>query len=181
MSRRIGRLWLVGLLPMLLMACGTSEEDELRQWMREQRQQTRPQVKPIPEPKQFVPEQYVSEGLSDPFSRDKLTLALKQAAAKLLNNPLLAPELKRRKEPLEELPLDTMMMVGSVMKEGRPLALIRADKLLYQVRVGNYLGQNYGRVVKITETEVVLREIAQDPSGAWVERPASLLLQEKAK
>jgi type IV pilus assembly protein PilP len=50
--------------------------------------------------------------------------------------------------------------------------------LLYQVKVGNYLGQNFGKVTKVTETEVSLREIVQDAAGEWIERQASLQLQE---
>ncbi len=97
------------------------------------------------------------------------------------NATLIAPELNRRKEPLEAYPLDTMAMVGSLVKTGQPVALVRVDNLLYQVKVGAYLGQNYGRVMKVTETEVVLREIVQDATGDWIERPATLQLQEKSK
>ena len=87
----------------------------------------------------------------------------------------------RRKEALESFPLDAMAMVGSLQRGGRPVALVRIDNLLYQVRVGNYLGLNFGRVTKIDETEVTLREIVQDPTGDWIERTASLVLQERAK
>ena len=61
------------------------------------------------------------------------------------------------------------------------MALVKVDNLLYQVRPGAYLGQNYGRVMKITETDVVLREIVQDAVGEWIERPAALQLQERSK
>ena len=74
-----------------------------------------------------------------------------------------------------------MSMVGSLIQEGQPAALIRVDRLLYQVRLGNYLGMNYGRVTKITETEVTLREIVQDAVGEWIERAATLQLQERVK
>jgi type IV pilus assembly protein PilP len=87
----------------------------------------------------------------------------------------------RRKEPLEAYPLDTMSMVGSLDKKGVPAALLKVDKLLYQVRVGNYLGQNYGKITKITENAVHLREIVQDATGDWVERTTSLELQEGKK
>jgi type IV pilus assembly protein PilP len=74
-----------------------------------------------------------------------------------------------------------MSMVGSLNKQGQPVALIQVDKLLYQVRPGNYLGQNYGRITKVGENEVVLRELVQDAAGEWVERVATLQLQEKSK
>ena len=170
----------VGLV-LILAGCGSSGEDELRQWMAEQRRLTRPKVTPIPEPKQFKPEPYSVAGARDPFSREKLTQALKLASSQVAPNALIAPELKRRKEALEVFPLDTMTMVGSLTKNGHLVALIRADNLLYQVRVGNYLGPNYGRILKIAETEVTLREIVQDAVGEWVERTATLQLQEKMK
>jgi type IV pilus assembly protein PilP len=151
--------------------------------MLEQKNQMRPHIKPISEPKQFKPESYSEAGMADPFSPDKLTQALKRDAAQpsTTTSALITPELARRKEALEAYPLDTMVMVGSLIQKGKPAALIRVDKLLYQVRPGNYLGMNYGRVTKITETEVTLREIVQDAVGEWIERPATLQLQEKLK
>jgi type IV pilus assembly protein PilP len=95
------------------------------------------------------------------------------------NSALIAPELNRRKQPLEAYPLDTMAMVGSLDRNGQLIALVRVDNLLYQVRSGQYLGQNYGRITRISETEIVLREIVQDAVGEWIERPAALQLQEE--
>jgi len=94
---------------------------------------------------------------------------------------LLAAEMNRRREPLESFPLDGMAMVGSVNKAGRPVALLRVDNLLYQVKLGDYLGQNFGKITRISETEVSLREIVQDASGEWIERTSTLQLQEKAR
>lgn len=167
----------------LLAGCGTSSEDELRAWMLEQRSQMRPRVPPISEPKPFRPENYVDSEAVDPFNREKLTSALKREASPQAStvSALIAPELARRKEALEAYPLDTMSMVGSLIQEGQPAALIKVDKLLYQVRLGSHLGMNYGRVTKITETEVTLREIVQDAVGEWIERPATLQLQERVK
>jgi type IV pilus assembly protein PilP len=170
------------LLASLLAGCSASNEEELRIWMNEQRTQMRPRVKPVSEPKKFLPEAYTQSAAVDPFSREKLTLALKRDSMKpSTSSALLAPELVRRKEALEAFPLDTMSMVGSLVKEGRPAALVKVDKLLYQIRVGSYLGQNYGRVMKISETEVLLREIVQDAVGEWIERPSTLQLQEGSK
>jgi type IV pilus assembly protein PilP len=74
-----------------------------------------------------------------------------------------------------------MSMVGSVSKRGQPIALLQVDRLLYSVKVGDYIGQNYGRVVAITETELTLREVVQDAAGEWVERMGALPLQEKTR
>jgi len=172
----------VALACVALAGCGSSDQDELQQWMTEQRTQTRPRLQPIPEPKKFTPQAYSGETATDPFSNQKLTQALKKESTQTTSNSgLVAPELARRKEPLEAYPLDTMAMVGSLIKTGQPVALMRVDNLLYQVRPGNYLGQNYGRITKITETEVLLREIVQDAAGEWIERTATLQLQEGSK
>ena len=166
----------------LLTGCTGSSQDELRQWIVDERNQTRPKVNPIPAPKKFKPEAYVNGGEVEPFSNQKLTQALKRDSAQVASNAgLVAPELVRRKEPLEAFPIDSMVLVGSVVKAGQPIGLVKVDGLLYQVKVGNHLGQNYGRIVKMTETEVVLREITQDAVGEWIERMTTLQLQERAK
>ncbi len=150
--------------------------------MVDERNQTRPKVNPIPEPKQFKPEAYTNAAEVEPFSNQKLTQALKRDSSQAASNAgLVAPELLRRKEPLESFPIDSMALVGSIVKAGQPIALVRVDSLLYQVKLGNYLGQSYGRVTKISETEVVLREIVQDAVGEWIERVATLQLQERTK
>jgi len=174
---------LVPLVAALVLAgCGSSSQDGIHQWMAEQRAQTKPKIQPIPEPKKFTPQAYTQEAAIDPFSSQKLTQALKREQTQSTSSAaLLAPELARRKEPLESFPLDAVMMVGSLVKKGQPVALVKVDNLLYQVHPGNYLGQNYGRIMKVGETEVVLREIVQDAAGEWTERTATLQLQERSK
>ncbi|GAB3773126.1 pilus assembly protein PilP [Ramlibacter monticola] len=166
-----------------LAACSDSDQEEIQQWMQEQRAATKPQVTPIPEPKRFAPQAYTQESAVEPFSQQKLSVAFKRDAqqAGTASAALLQPELSRRKEPLEAYPLDSMAMVGSLIKAGQPVALIKIDNLLYQVKPGNYLGQNYGRITKVTETEVVMRELVQDAAGEWIERTSTLQLQEKSK
>lgn len=171
----------------VLAGCSQSSHDELQQWITEQRNATKPRVQPIPEPKQFTPQPYEVGATTDPFNRDKLTQALKRDSTQTATNAaLIAPELNRRKEALEAYPLDVMVMVGSLVQRDSsgkpvPVALLRVDNLLHQVRVGNYIGQNYGKITRISESEVVLREIVQDPGGEWIERTATLQLQERAK
>ena len=170
-------------LPLLLSAlvlagCG-GPQDELQAWMEQQKREVQPRVTPLEPPKQFDPQAYVAVDGVEPFSTQKLTVALKFEARQ--PNSLIAAELNRRREPLEAYPLDSMAMVGSVSRQGRQYALLRVDQLLYQVKVGDYLGQNYGRITGISETEVALREIVQDAAGEWIERTSSLQLQEKTQ
>ena len=161
-----------------LIGCG-NEQEELQGWMEQQRREAKPNVEPLSPPKKFVPQTYVALAGVEPFSTQKLTVALKQETRS--PNSLLAAEINRRKEPLEAYPLDSMSMVGSVVKAGRPYALLKVDNLLYQVKPGDYLGQNYGKITKISETDVTLREIVQDAAGEWIERPGALQLQERAR
>jgi type IV pilus assembly protein PilP len=176
------RLFAAGCLGLVLVACGETGSDELQNWMAEQRGMARPKVVPIPEPKVFKPESYVPGDLVAPFSKEKLAQALKRDGVQAVANAaLVAPELARRKQALEAFPLDAMALVGSMVRAGQPVALVKVNNLLYQVRPGDYLGQNFGRVTKINETEVALREIVQDAVGEWIERTASLQLQERSK
>lgn len=169
----------VALLGLSLLAGCTADHDELRQWMEQQRREIKPNVTPLQAPKKFDPEPYSQTQAVEPFSSQKLSVALKQEAR--APNSLLARQLNRRKEPLEAFPLDSMSMVGSVTKQGQPYALLRVDALLYQVKVGDHIGQNYGQITRISETEITLQETVQDAAGEWIERPATLQLQERAR
>jgi type IV pilus assembly protein PilP len=175
---RNGALFVTCAMAFALTGC-SEEQPELSQWMEQQKREVKPDVQPLSPPKKFVPQPYVAMNGVEPFSAQKLTVALKQEAKQ--PNSLLAAEINRRKEPLEAYPLDSMSMVGSVTKTGRPYALLKVDNLLYQVKSGDYLGQNYGKITKISETDVSLREIVQDAAGEWIERVSTLQLQERAR
>lgn len=181
-NARAVSLMLVLLVTFGLAGCSSSEQEELQQWMTEQRNAIRPRIEPLPEPTKFSPQAYSQEASIEPFSNQKLTQALKRDSNKATANAaLIAPELNRRKEPLESSPLDAVVMVGSLIKVGQPVALVRVDNLIYQVKAGNYLGQNYGRITQVTETALTLREIVQDAAGEWIERAATLQLLEGTK
>ncbi len=180
MSRTVWML-AAGLLLAGLSACTANDED-LRHWMSEQRRLTTPRVTPLAEPTRYTPLAYAGAGAVDAFSSERLTQVLRRDSGQLGGGTaLLTPELNRRKEVLEAHPLDAMTMVGSLDRAGQKVALVRVDKLLHQVRQGNHLGQNYGRVMQISESEITLREIVQDAAGEWIERSATLQLQENAK
>ena len=177
--REVHAIW--ALAALLLAGCSTGNDD-LQQWVGDERRRAVPRVTPLKEPKVYVPQAYVEGAAVDPFSSQRLTIALRRDSA--VTSPsaaLIAPELNRRKEPLEAFPLDTMSMVGSLDRDGKRVALVKVDKLLYQVRVGNYLGQAYGLVTGISEHDVKLREIVQDAAGEWIERTTVLQLQENSK
>jgi type IV pilus assembly protein PilP len=172
------RLILCAAGAMMLSGCG-GDIEELKQWMEQQRKEVKPTVAPLLPPKKFLPQPYESAAGVDPFSTQKLSVAIKQEAAQ--PNSLLTAEISRRKEPLEAFPLDSMAMVGSMTREGKRFALLRVDNLYYNVKAGDYLGQNFGRITKISETDITLREVVQDAAGEWIERTSTLQLQEKGR
>ena len=122
---------------------------------------------------------YGGKGSPDPYSPEKLAIAL--AKLKPSSSNALKPDIDRRREPLEAYPLDALKMVGTLEKPGLTFALLQADRTVFQIKVGNYIGQNFGKVTKVTESAVELKEIVQDAAGDWVERNAKLELQETKK
>lgn len=152
---------------------------ELQQWMQETKQQTKVSIPKLSEPKKFIPFLYDSKASVDPYNPKKLMVAF--ARAQNNSSSMLKPDMERRREPLESYPLDTLKMVGTLQKPGVTYALLLADKTVFQVKIGNYIGQNFGLITKVTESDVELKEIVQDASGDWIERPAKLELQESKK
>ena len=168
-----------GLSAVLLVTACSSPSEELQAWTEQQRREVKFGVQLLPPPGRFEPQPYLVLQEVDPFNSQKLSGAMRQEVRQM--DARMMAELNRRREPLEALPLDAMALTGSVLRQGRPVALIAVDKLLYQVKLGDYMGQNYGRVVKIEESNIELREIVQDASGEWVERITALQMQEKAR
>jgi len=167
---------------LLLTGCWGEEHGDLREWIATQKAVTKPRIQALKEPSVFTPQAYAASQGMDPFNMLKLTQVLSRESAQNASNmSLLLAEQNRRKEELESYPLDSMSMVGSMRKDGRDTALLRVNQLIYQVKAGNYLGQNYGRILQIGEHSIKLREIVQDAAGDWVERTTTLDLQEGSK
>jgi type IV pilus assembly protein PilP len=168
-----------------LAGCGGGSSEELNQWVLDQRKQQRMKLAPIAAPKKFSPQAFTAPELADPYSPLRLSSALKRESKPVGDgSALVKPELARQaklKQPLESIPLDGMNYVGQFIKDGRSVALLRVNGLLHQVVVGDYLGQNFGRVMRVSDNEVVVREIVQDAEGEWSERPATLLMTQGAK
>jgi type IV pilus assembly protein PilP len=159
---------------LLLTACGESDVQQVRNWMTEVEKQTKPTVKPLPEPKTFTPFSYAAIDAIDPFNASKLLTEL----AKSRPGGAQAPDQNRRKEFLESFPLDAMKMVGTMEKNNVVNGLLQIDRTVYQVKKGQYVGQNYGLITGVTDDAITVREIVQDAAGDWVERMSKLELQE---
>jgi type IV pilus assembly protein PilP len=139
--------------------------------MREAANGMHAKIQPLPEVKPYIALQYNADGtLSDPF----------RARKAMSRNDVLQPNLNRPKEPMEAYPLESIKYVGTLSKQKLSFALLKTpDNNVQQVKVGNYIGQNFGMVTQITDNEVILKEIIQDDlSGDWIERTNTLTLEE---
>lgn len=168
----MNKVWLVLGVGLLLLGCSGEEHEDLKNWMKAQEQEMRPKLTPLPKLASFPAVDYDAGALVDPFQPVRLE------PEKRPGSGANAPDPNRRREPLEAYPLEALKMVGQMMMNGRPVALILADKTVYQVKIGNYMGQNFGVVTKISEAQVVLKELIEDANGDWVERESTIELQE---
>jgi len=163
------RLILAAGVILVLAACSGESHQDLRAWMTEQGKGAKGKLDPLPQMRPYEPFAYNAFDLPDPFKPRKIEPT--KGASKL------APDLTRRKEPLESYPLESFNMVGTLEKGKTVYALVRTpDRDLYQVRQGNYVGQNYGVVIGVSDSEIRLKELVQDGAGDWTERSSTLQL-----
>ncbi|MCA1978889.1 MAG: pilus assembly protein PilP [Thiobacillus sp.] len=157
-------------IALALAGCGGGDMDDLRSFVAETGKDMQGKIEPLPQVKAYEPFSYNAFDLPDPFKPRKLSTG---------GGGGLQPDLTRPKEPLEAFSLETLKMVGVLSKKGVIHAVIKTpDNAIYHIRTGNYVGQNFGLVTKITDSEVTLREIVQDSAGDWSERTSTLILQE---
>ena len=174
----MNRLILVSIASLVLVAgCGGQSHKDLQDWMKEQGKGARGQLDPLPQIKPYEPFAYNDFDLPDPFKPRKIEPVKGDSTSKL------APDLNRRREPLEAYPLESLSMVGTLEKGKALYALVKTpERDIYQVRQGNHMGQNFGVIVGITDTDIKLKELMQDGSGDWSERSSTLnLLQSDQK
>lgn len=159
------------LCALALFGCA-DDQDDIQRWMDEQSSTMKGMVKPLPEIKTFTPVAYNAAGLVEPFRPDRIEPVKRGGGG-------VGPPANWIYQPLEAYPLESLEMVGVLMQGKIKHALVRVDKSLYQVKVGNHMGQNFGVITGIDETEITLKEIVQDINGDWIERTSTLLLQER--
>ncbi|MDP2808609.1 MAG: pilus assembly protein PilP [Rhodocyclaceae bacterium] len=158
-----------------LAACGGEEHRDVKQWMQDAARDMQGRVQPLPEIRPFPIVSYDANDQQEPFNAAKV-LPEKRAGTGA------QPDFDRPKEPLEAYPLESLQMVGVVRKGGTMHALIQVGGMVHQVKAGNHLGQSFGMITAVKEAEVQIKELVQDPSGQtadWIERPATLQLQER--
>lgn len=161
------------ILCLILAGCGGNDTSDIEQFVAEQNKTVRGNVEPIPEVKPYQPFAYQAFELPDPFKPRKLQPKTADGGSGI------KPDLNRPKEALENYPLESLKMVGTLQRDGATYAIVKtSDNNIYRVKTGNYMGQNYGIITGVAENEIKLTEIVQDSAGDWTERVSSINLQE---
>lgn len=163
---------LVAAVVLVLAGCGSDQHQDLKEELRNLSKDLRGNIKPLPVVKPYEPVSYGAVELPDPFNPGRIEIALKASGGGKLK-----PDENRPKEPLESFPLESLKMVGTIEQQKQTFALVKADASLYRIKIGNYIGQNFGVVTGINDNEIKLRELVQDAGGDWIERVSTLQLQ----
>lgn len=168
MSRLNFRTLALAAVALVALAGCEGDEQALRDWMTATRAAKTPPPPPLPVPQPYTPREYGAASAAEPFSQAKIGE---------LNKTLTeSPEAGRPHEPLEDYPLENFRMLGMMKKQGETYGIVRVDNKIHHVRVGQHLGQSYGRVVRISDQEIVLRELIREGVGEWKEKMTSLRL-----
>lgn len=152
----------ITLLPLifLIAGCSSSNHGDLEEWMVQQTKQQKGMITPLPEAKRFVPIEFIAE--VDPFNERPILMREKTPENKY------APDPYRRKETLEQYPLSELILIGILELGNKKQGLVRTpDNIVHQVSIGNYMGSNYGKIIEIKETELVLDERVRGGSDGW--------------
>jgi type IV pilus assembly protein PilP len=155
--------------------CANKDISDLERYAAEVKARDPGRIEPLPEIKQIETFVYEAGDGRDPFSLGGSTME------ETMTEPTsgVAPDPLRRKEELEQYPLDTIRMVGTLEQDGDTWALVTIqDGTLFRIQAGNYLGQNHGQITRIAEDRIELMEIVPDGGNGWQERQASVALSE---
>lgn len=176
---RFHRLALAVLGSLMLTACANDMSD-LQQFVSQEKAKKPGPIEPLPQIRPYESFTYEAQDLRSPFQPDSEAPGPESGATASASGNGLKPDTNRNKEYLETFPLDSLDMKGTLVLRSQEYALVRdPDGAVHRVQTGNYLGQNYGQVIGITETEIRLTEIIPDGLGGWMERRAVIGLDEE--
>lgn len=172
---RLGIAAMGALLVVGLSGCGSTDLTDLRQYVAQVKARHPGHIDPLPEIEVYQTHSYSVADLRDPFTKPETRKqeATQQAAA----SNGITPDFNRPRELLEEYPLDSLRMVGTLERDQTVWGIIKAnDGTIHRVVSGNYVGQNHGKIIRISANQIDIREIIPDGAGGWQERSAALAL-----
>lgn len=166
--RPASRLIVAMLVCAAVTACAGGNSD-LKKWVAEVKARPAPALDPLPVMQQFETFEYAAQNLRDPFSEE----------FNGANSSGPRPDPGRRKQTLEQFSLDSLDMVGTLGRGSGMVALVMApDRVTYRVHPGVYMGQSDGRVTAVYEDRIEMIELVPDGAGGWLERPATIALED---
>lgn len=180
LCRKLVSMQVACVIPLVLLtACNNDDFTDLTQYIAEVKLKPKGTIKPLPEPKFIEPFVFRPEDLRDPFKPIKPVEDTEPGPGKSIGSGI-RPDTTRRKEELEAFPIETLKMIGTVNMKSNLWGLVKsADDTVYRVRVGNYMGQNYGKIVRISPEKIELMEIVPDQPGTWREQQMSIMLTDE--
>jgi type IV pilus assembly protein PilP len=163
----------------LLAGCSEDDFSDLNQYIAEIKAKPKGTIKSLPDPKPVEAFIFKPEDLRDPFKPIKPVDLANEGDSTSTGNGI-KPDTSRRKEELEAFPVETLKMIGTVDMKSKLWGLVKsADKTVYRVQVGNYMGQNYGKIIRISADKIELMEIVPDKPGTWREQQMSVMLTDE--
>ena len=170
-------------LGIFLVGCQDSSMSDLRAFVDEAFKDEKPEIPPLPVVEPFIPYTYAAFDLNDPFNFGNI-IGLAGAGGGGVESAGTSkpPVANRRKEELENYPLDALSMVGTLSKENKPWVVVKTTQgNVLLATIGNYVGENYGKIKRISTEEqvVILTETVPDPSGRWVTRDVEITVDEQ--
>jgi len=175
-TQRISGAILLASIILLVMGCADNSMSDLNQYALDTKQKYMGKVEALPEIIPYESYHYQVSEKRDPF---KPSISLVKTIALKRTSNGIKPNTVRNKEDLEKYALETLVMVGIMNNNGQNWAIVKApDSSIFRVKKGNYMGENNGKILKITESKIDLKEIVQDGLGGWIERPNKLAISE---
>lgn len=181
-KRQTLSLLLSGLVFLILTGCSKDDFTALNKYIKSVKTKPKAGIEPLPERKAIEPFIFKVENLRDPFKpleqpndqEDKVAVVVASGNG-------IKPDVDRRKEELEAFTLDSLKMVGTVVMSSTLWGLVKVDNTIYRVRTGNYMGKNYGKIIRIDTDKIEVMEMVSDKPGIWREQQASLPLIDEVR
>jgi len=169
----IVKIFVVIFASVALFGCVNSNVSDLQDYVASIKARKPGKIEPLPDVHVYENYLYDETTLRDPFQGSVARQVVR-------TDSQLRPDMQRQREVLEQFALDSLKMVGTLDKGGDRWALIKAqDGTLYRTKIGHFIGQDYGKIIRVTETEIVIQETVPDGLGGWVRRQATLSVSEQ--
>lgn len=177
---RLHRRLVLSLLCTIVLAGCSNDMSDLRRYVEKTKQRPGGKVEPLPEFEPYESFTYKPSELRNPFVPQAGFALSEEEMERRERSSELAPDRDRRKEPLEQFPLDSLEMVGTLSRDRQQWGLVRdPNGTIHQVLEGNHMGQNYGQIKTVEPDKIQLVEIVPDGQGGWMEREAALGLSDE--